>query len=625
MRADLETNKFSIHPDGDAFKLRHKTQLKLWGLENKDGIYTLETNSSNENKIITVLEYLNKHNFDVNLSNSCKEFIKIFSNKNTRYKEILEYLRNYKDGDISISALEEHKNFLKTLKRTLKDHQIKSSLHLYLASNAANFSVPGSGKTTVVLSVYQRLKDEGKVDALFVIGPPSCFGPWKDEFMEVIGRMPSVNIFAGGHIATRKENYYKKDFSELNLTSFHTVRRDYNDLISFLKNTRTMLVVDEAHYIKQVGGEWANSVLSVSEFAEKRVILTGTPMPRSYMDLYNIFEFLYPDYELISSSDKIAISNYEKNNRYLDAQKLIEEKVGPLFYRVRKSELGLAEQVFNDPIEIEMNEHERKIYDAIITRIIHYSRSDYYKNIDYVTQLIRGRMIRLRQCISNTALLSNTIDEYDEDLLDKDSNLKKLIFKYSELEKPAKLIKLLDMVKHFIGKNEKILIWSNFIGTIKLIESELKSNNIYSKKIIGETPVENNDLKEAETREDIRNEFVDADSELMVLLANPAACAESISLHKSCNHAVYYDLSYNCAQFLQSLDRIHRVGGSENKKSYYYFLQYTDTIDQDILENIELKAEKMRAVIENDYSIYSLDMSDISDEIEAYKKLTHTE
>ena len=43
------------------------------------------------------------------------------------------------------------------------------------------------------------------------------------------------------------------------------------------------------------------------------------------------------------------------------------------------------------------------------------------------------------------------------------------------------------------------------------------------------------------------------------LIALPQACSESISLHKACQNAIYYDLNYNAAEFLQSLDRIHRV------------------------------------------------------------------
>ena len=268
-----------------------------------------------------------------------------------------------------------------------------------------------------------------------------------------------------------------------------------------------------------------------------------------------------------------------------------------------------------------MNPLEEKVYKAIIKNIRNYSRDDYLQNIDFVEKLRKGRMIRLRQCLSYTHLLETAIDEYSEDLLYDEANLKSIIFKYDEMEKPAKLSKLIDMLIGFRQKGEKVVIWANFIGSIKLIESEIKSNGWQCKKIIGETPTERTGIKEEQTREKIRNEFVNPDSGLDILLANPAACSESISLHKTCHNAVYYDLSYNCAQYLQSLDRIHRVGGSENQEAYYYFLQYENTIEPDILANLEEKSEKMYQIIEGDFNIYSLDMFEYFDEMLAYERM----
>ena len=141
--------------------------------------------------------------------------------------------------------------------------------------------------------------------------------------------------------------------------------------------------------------------------------------------------------------------------------------------------------------------------------------------------------------------------------------------------------------------------------------------------IYGDTPIEQTSIDEEETREKIRNEFVDPRSGLNILIANPAACGESISLHKTCFHSIYYDLSYNCAQYLQSLDRIHRVGGSEVNQANYYLLQYPSTIDQDIIHNLDNKAKKMYDVIEEDYGIYSLDMFEEDEEIQAYERLFH--
>lgn len=623
MFLQLVGNELQLDTSGHRLKLRHTTQLGLWGLTEEGGLY--RGSLSSDELLPKLVSYLEQQQFRVALSDECAQHIRRLEEQKHAFAQVVEYLKAYKDGKVDREAFNEHCNIVSLLYRQLKDHQIKASFHLYAAGHAANFSVPGSGKTTVVLSVYHRLKEEGSVDALFVIGPPSCFGPWKEEFAAVFGRHPSFTTFAGGNVTTRKEEYYKNQFSELNLSTFQTVARDVSEIPKLFETARMLLVIDEAHYIKQLDGEWANAVLSIAPYARYRVVLSGTPMPRSYTDFFNLFDFLYPHGKVITTQQKMDLRNCESNLDVKSATELLDKVVGPLFYRVRKSELGLAPQVFPEPIRIKMNPYEEQIYEAIRTRIINYSRNDYLQNIDFVRQLIRGRMIRLRQCISYTKLLSAAVDGYAEDIFGGEMTLKKFVVNYDQLESPAKLGVLLEMVDDFVGRGEKLVIWSNFIGTIRLIESKVQAKGIVCKKIIGEIPPENRGVEEEETREQIRKEFVDKDSELKVLIANPAACAESISLHTACNNAIYYDLSYNCAQYLQSLDRIHRVGGSEERPSYYHFLQYENSIDSDILENLNKKANRMQALVDKDYEIYSLDMFDDEDELTAYRRLTRND
>ena len=223
--------------------------------------------------------------------------------------------------------------------------------------------------------------------------------------------------------------------------------------------------------------------------------------------------------------------------------------------------------------------------------------------------------------VSYAKLLGSAVEEYNENLLEDNLPLADMITHYDELEIPAKLKTLVKLVGKLRKQGEKVLIWSNFVQTLKLIRTSLDKAGHGVRLIYGETPTEAASVQDELTREKIITQFIKLDSGVNVLVANPAACAESISLHKTCSHAIYYDLSYNCAQYLQSLDRIHRVGGSENKIAHYHFLQYTDTIDADILGNLRKKAQNMSAVIDRDYPIYSLDMFTGDDELEAYDRL----
>ena len=66
----------------------------------------------------------------------------------------------------------------KTIKRSLRDPQIKSADHIISMKRSMNFSVPGSGKTATVLGAFSYLKSLKKVSKLLVIGPKNCFKSW---------------------------------------------------------------------------------------------------------------------------------------------------------------------------------------------------------------------------------------------------------------------------------------------------------------------------------------------------------------------------------------------------------------------------------------------------------------
>jgi len=556
-------------------------------------------------------------------------FLAEVSKKQSQLSATFDIAKNIKDGQLDYATFNDFTSFLEGLPRKLKQHQLKAAYHFYTLKNGANFSVPGSGKTTVVLSVYEKLKQEGKCNLLFIVGPPSCFQPWKNEFAETLGRTPDTIILSGGNKKERKREYLRShyDAHELYLSTFHTIRNDVSEIKKFLaqRGINALLVVDEAHYIKQIGGSWATSLLEIGKFSSYKCILTGTPIPKSYKDIFNLFDFLWLNDSPINETEKIEINLLEKKNNTDEVKEILNEKIGPLFYRVRKKDLGLIPAVFHPPIEVEMNTTEKMIYDYVFAKIFSLNQTDYLRNQELLEKLWRGRMIRLRQAVSYPKLLTTTIDQYMEKFLE-DSTLLNSIKHYDQLEIPGKLVRLTELVKTLRKNDQKILIWSNFVGTLHMIKSHLTAMGEKCELIYGKTPVRKDDsdeLQAEKTREDIRDEFVDASSGLNILIANPAACAESISLHKTCFHAIYYDLSYNCAQYIQSLDRINRVGGSETKEANYYFLQYRSSIDQDIKRNLELKADKMYNIIDQDYNIYDLDIYEetLDDDVGAYKRL----
>jgi SNF2 family DNA or RNA helicase len=606
---------------------RHFSQLNFWGFRFDSATRTFIAEPKDLHVLLDkLLKYFSRCEISYELdehTEASREIVRAFKDE---LEAAIEKGSVIKNGDVKTNRPEDFLRFLtEHVPRKLKDHQLKSALHLIAVGNAANFSVPGSGKTTVVLSVFGWLRRIGVVDSLFVIGPPSCFAPWQNEFREVLGAEPTVALLAGGNIGERLGRYSasKNTRCDLYLTSYQTLQRDSERAKRLLseKGIKFFFVVDEAHYIKQLGGAWASAVLSVCPFAVKRCVLTGTPFPRTYSDAFNLFDALWPTVSPLAPEDRTRLDVLAQKNRTEEAGEILKQKIGPLFYRVRKSDLGLAPQIFHEPLLVQMGKHEKFIYDSILDRLKAVSKSDFFRDLDLLIKLRRGRMMRLRQCVSYPKLLANAVQGYRENLAEGNPALADKIVHYDELETPGKLLALIELVAGLNQRGQKVLVWSNFVEALKLIRARLEREGHGVRLIFGETPTEREGDQEELSREAIIREFLETDSAVNVLVANPAACAESISLHKSCSHAIYYDLSYNGAQYLQSLDRIHRVGGSENKEAHYYFLHYADSIDGDILANVRRKSENMAKIVDHEFPIYSLDMFSVDDELEAYERL----
>ncbi len=184
--------------------------------------------------------------------------------------------------------------------RDLLPHQWTPVRHLLAVPHAANFSVMGAGKTTVVLAAFHELRQRDVIDCLLVIGPGSSFMPWEEEARICLGRQPRA-VRLTGTPDEREARYRTGEGAELLLVTYHTAVRDHHRLAGLMRRRRTMLVLDESHYVKG-SGAIADAVLSLAPEAERRVILTGTPVPNNYSDLWTQFTFLWPDQYLLGNA-----------------------------------------------------------------------------------------------------------------------------------------------------------------------------------------------------------------------------------------------------------------------------------------------------------------------------------
>lgn len=560
--------------------------------------------------LIELFEFLNVEN---NLGENAKLIVDNYLAERKKFHQFSNEAKKIWLGQIDVPILKDFTTVLANSwpNRTLYRLQFLASVHLAFSQNACNFSVPGSGKTSTVLGAYSYLRslsdsDEKYVNKLLIVGPLSCFQPWEYEFETCFGYAPKSFRIYGESSRSEINNvllslsgpYVEKELILITYQSLASYLEDITALLS-RKGNRFMVVLDEAHRAKNTeGGLWANSVLSIAPYAKSRVVLTGTPAPNGYQDLYNLFEFIWPGRNVIGYSPghlRIMTERLYDNRR-----SEVIDNIAPFFIRISKSDLDIPDAVDNPPTYIQMGPVQRKIYDFIESVYLDYFRR---QSTHPLNLLVRSRQIRLMQAASNPALLTMAIDDsIDTDLNDAlfidDAEIFDSIEDYMNLEIPIKFVKTLERVNELLAKDKKVLIWCYYIGNIIGLSAYLEKHSVNCRQLYGAVPPSSSNPL-VETRESIIAEFHNADSEFQVIVANPYAVGESISLHQACQHAIYFERNFNAAVYLQSKDRIHRFGMPAATTAVYDYIQTTESVEDTIARRLVQKVDLMMEVVES--------------------------
>jgi SNF2 family DNA or RNA helicase len=596
-----------------------------------------------ENKIRTLQDLqdiLIKFGYSENLSVATKKGLESFIREQDNFKEFSEKARDirnnkFEDKPELVHEFNEFQKVLKEkLRRPLYPLQLLSAYHMAFAQNSCNFAVPGAGKTSIVYGAFAYLNslpeaDPKHVDKLLVIGPLSSFSPWENEYKENFGIEPEVQRLSGDNTIKRsdkQQHLYSGSPAELTLIFTGGVDGLQKEIIDFLKRNKTMIVVDEAHRIKNPEGIWGKSSIEVAKEAVSRVILTGTPAPNGYEDLYNLYQFLYPfKYKEILGFHFENLVDMSKTNSHESTRvKRFIDNISPYFIRIKKSDLKLPDTK-DHVVFCEMGKDQREIYDFIETKYIKAFENDSSGSVKNV--LNKARLIRLRQAATNPGLLEKPIketlaeDDYElrsikglriPDEFQDDSEILSKIYSYSKSEMPQKFIEVKKILnENVLPSSGKAIIWTIFIQNAKELQKYLQASGIESKLLIGEV--------EQPERESIISQFNNPNnSEFQVIIANPFSVAESISLHKGCHNAIYMERDYNCSNFLQSKDRIHRVGLLPDQQTNYYYILSKDSIDDVIDAKLKEKVKRMEMIIDEDIPLFArIDDSNETDLIKA--------
>jgi len=599
----------------------YKNFIKKYVVEVKDRI----TYFKNDISYITMEKIINKYNesaaynnYSFKVSKVLRDYINGRNIQIDKRKELGKLIK--KRDSIVINQFNKFSLIVNSeMERQLREKQMWDAFFIKEMKKSANYSVPGAGKTSIVYGAFAYLNKNGidKVKKIIMIGPKNSFKSWKDEFVKCFGTKKELKLL---NIQDKKYRRQNERISALRFDSenCNLILINYDllpslvDVLNEIINSETMLVFDEIHKIKAVGGVWSSAALDICKNAKYKVALTGTPIPNSYLDLYNQLNILFTDE--YKTFFKFSTSDLRKPSDTLTMK--INDLIYPFFCRTTKKQLNVPEPNPDEMVVSTMTNNEQMLFSYLRRKYSHNGLELY---------------IRLLQASTNPKLLLKSIDlnsiselftsEEEETDSNEYVNFENIKFDNSYDQEFTNLVNKFDMtskfwegielVKKLVSEGKQVIVWGIFVDTINRIEEELNNAGISAKIIYGAT-----DLEEREKRIE---EF--KAKQFKVLITNPHTLAESVSLHDTCHDAVYFEYSFNLTHMLQSRDRINRLGLPENQYTQYYYLVLKsinpdeDSIDLKTYNRLEEKKDIMLKSIEGEL-VESINF-DIIDDIKA--------
>jgi SNF2 family DNA or RNA helicase len=447
---------------------------------------------------------------------------------------------------------------------------------------AALFADMGTGKSFMLINNMAMLYDKGKINGALIVAPKGVYRNWYDT--EIPKHLPEHIVYRMAIWAATPRKAEQKALDDL-----FTVTEDLKILVMnveafstakgtafakrFLLVHNALMAIDESTTIKTPGSSRSKNTEKVGRGARFRRIMTGSPVTKSPMDLYQQCAFLSDGCLNVSSyyvfQARYAVTVERQLNTHSFKQIVgyrrldeLKEKLDRFAFRVKKEEcLDLPDKLYVKR-EVDLTDEQAKAYNEMRTLALAQIGGGLVSTVNALTQIMR-----LHQIVCGHVKMD-------------DGTVKEL---------PNNRIKeLLNVVEETDGK---IIIWATYRHDIEAIKIALAKD--YGMNAIG-TYYGDTDGDE---RKRVLEEFQDPDSEMRFFVGNPSTGGYGLTL-TAASTMVYYSNSFDLEKRLQSEDRAHRIGQTKNVT--YIDLISPGTVDEKIVKALREKIDIATQVLGED-------------------------
>ncbi|MDA1274756.1 MAG: DEAD/DEAH box helicase [Verrucomicrobia bacterium] len=428
----------------------------------------------------------------------------------------------------------------------------------------------GLGKTLQTLTWLAWLGEKHSQDRKpsLVICPASVLHNWRREANRFTPHLRVLLLESGAARHNLRKQIPQHD---LIITNYALLRRDLTALQKFEFRS---IILDEAQFIKNPSAQVTQSVKQLR--ADHRVALTGTPLENRLLDLWSIVDFVQPAY--LGTTDAFQ-KNYEpKGDDNVWAQKVgrrrLSAKLRPLMLRRLKRQVAedLPDRI-EERRDCELHTEQRKLYLAELRR----SREKVLQTIQEkgLAQSkihVLAALTRLRQICCHPQLVGND-------------------------SASGKTDTLFELLEPLIAEGQKVLVFSQFVKMLKLLQTECAQREFPTYLLAGET----------KNRHDVVQAF-QTDPKASVFLLSLRAAGTGLNL-TTASYVVLYDPWWNPAVEAQAIDRSHRIGQTNTVNAYR--LIAPGTVEEKIWELQQRKAQTIVDVLGEEGFARNLSKTDL--------------
>jgi superfamily II DNA or RNA helicase len=428
----------------------------------------------------------------------------------------------------------------------------------------------GLGKTVQTLAWIAWLRETAALvpDAppsppCLVVCPKSVADNWLAEAAKFFPDL-KVRVWAASELKSFAGMLASAELHVLNYSQLRLVGED------LARERFHAVILDEGQYIKNPSSQTAQVARQLR--SEHRLILSGTPIENRLLDLWSLMSFAMPG--ALGSRAEFGRLYDSKSDPF--ARQRLSARVRPFLIRRTKAQVArdLPDRVEED-LFCELEGEQKTLYRAELKRAqamllgVQTAAALNKQRFNFLTSLLR-----LRQICCHTKLV-----------------------KPDSKAPSAKVEALFETLEPLVEEGEKVLVFSQFVGLLDLLRSEVIARDWPHWYLAGDT----------EDRGALVAEFQAAEGAGVFLISLKAG-GFGLNL-TAASYVVLFDPWWNPAVENQAIDRTHRIG--QDRKVIAYRLLIKDSIEEKIRALQRQKSSLADDVLGEEKFSQSLSLDDL--------------